>query len=101
MGKQDKAWSNAIGSIIGRNVVNVTLQQTLEIVGGLIANADTNEDGALTDKGKANVQAGKIIAKKLYDYDDGYSYGLGVSLNKTVDPDTGNIKYGKKSTCYL
>ena len=96
MGKQDKAWSNAIGSIIGRNVVNVTVQQTLEIVGGLIANADINEDGSLTDKGKANVQAGKIIAKKLYDYDDGYSYGLGVSLNKTVDPDTGNIKYGKK-----
>ncbi|PFX12133.1 Uncharacterized protein YbeQ [Stylophora pistillata] len=96
LGKQDKAWSNAIGSIIGRNVVNVTVQQTLEVVGGLIANAETNEDGSLTDKGEANVKAGKLIAKKLYDYDDGYSYGLGVSLSKTVDPKTGNIKYGTK-----
>lgn len=96
IGKQDKVWSNALGSIIGRNVVNVTVQQTLEIVGGLIANAETNEDGSLTDKGRANVKAGKIIARKLYDYDDGYSYGLGVSLSKTVDPKTGDVKYGTK-----
>lgn len=96
IGKQDGAWTNAIGSIIGRNVVNVTVQQTLEIVGGLIANAETNEDGSLTDKGQANIKAGKIIAKQLYDYDDGYSYGLGISLSKTVDPKTGDVKYGKK-----
>ena len=96
IGKQDGAWTNAIGSIIGRNVVNVTVQQTLEIVGGLIANAETNEDGSLTDKGQANIKAGKLIAKQLYDYDDGYSYGLGISLSKTVDPKTGDVKYGKK-----
>ena len=96
IGKQDAAWTNAIGSIIGRNVVNVTVQQTLEIVGGLIANAETNEDGYLTDKGQANIKAGKLIAKQLYDYDDGYSYGLGISLSKTVDPKTGDVKYGKK-----
>ena len=96
IGKQDGAWTNAIGSIIGRNVVNVTVQQTLEIVGGLIANAETNEDGSLNDKGQANIKVGKIIAKQLYDYDDGYSYGLGISLSKTVDPKTGDVKYGKK-----
>tara|TARA_B110000503_G_scaffold143010_1_gene242092 strand:- start:156 stop:4136 length:3981 start_codon:yes stop_codon:yes gene_type:complete len=96
MGKQDAAWTNAIGSIIGRNVVNVTVQQTLEIAGGLIANAEINEDGSLTDKGQANIKAGKIIARTLHDYDDGYSYGVGISLSKTVDPKTGDIKYGTK-----
>ena len=96
MQERDKVWTGAIASIIGREVVNVTVQQTLEVAGSLIANADIAADGTLTDKGKANIQAGKIIAKTLHNYDNGYSYGLGINLSKSANAKTGEIKHGVK-----
>ncbi len=39
------------------------------------------------------MEAGRIIARQLYDYDNGRSYGLGVNLSKAVDS-RGNLKYG-------
>jgi|GEM_PF-2373200 len=90
---RDAAWTNAIGSIIGTQVANVVVQQTLEIAGGLIANAEVDENGKLTDKGKAKVEAGSIIAKQLHDYDNGKSFGLGVTLNRKVDA-KGNASWG-------
>lgn len=91
--KRDAAWTNAIGSIIGTQVVNVAVQQTLEIAGGLIANAEVDSSGNLTDKGKAKVTAGTIIAKQLHDYDDGKTFGLGLTLNSKVNS-KGDISWG-------
>ena len=82
---RDVAWTRAVGSIIGTQLTNVVVQQTLEIAGGLIANAEVHEDGSLTDKGNAYVEAGTIIAKKLHDYDNGKSFGLGIALNRKTD----------------
>jgi len=96
MMNKDKVWTEAIASIIGREVVNIAVQQTLEIVGGLIANAEISEDGTLTEKGRAFIQAGKIITRQLHDFDNGHSYGVGINLSKGVD-DKGNIKYGVKA----
>ena len=47
---RNAAWTKAVGSIIGTQVTHVVVQQTLEIAGGLIANAEVNADGTLTDK---------------------------------------------------
>jgi hypothetical protein len=84
MMNKDKAWTEAIASIIGREVVNIAVQQTLEIVGGLIANAEISEDGTLTEKGRAFIQAGKIITRQLHDFDNGHSYGVGINLSKGI-----------------
>jgi len=97
---RDAAWTNAIGSIIGTQVANVVVQQTLEIAGGLIANAEVDEKGKLTDKGKAKVEAGSIIAKQLHDYDNGKSFGLGVTLNRKVDA-KGNGIMGCRDACKM
>ncbi|WP_375331624.1 hemagglutinin repeat-containing protein [Candidatus Tisiphia endosymbiont of Temnostethus pusillus] len=93
VGSRNAAWSNAMGGIIGTQVVNVVVQQTLEIAGGLIANAEVNVDGSLTDKGKAYVEAGSIVAKKLHDYDNGSTFGLGVTLTKKVT-NNGELAWG-------
>ena len=59
----------------------------------MIANAEVDENGKLTDKGKAKVEAGSIIAKQLHDYDNGKSFGLGITLNQKVDA-KGNASWG-------
>jgi len=87
---RDVAWTRAVGSIIGTQLTNVVVQQTLEIAGGLIANAEVHEDGSLSDKGNAYVEAGTIIAKKLHDYDNGKSFGLGIALNRKTDAKGGS-----------
>lgn len=90
---RDAAWTNAVGSIIGTQVTHVVVQQTLEIAGGLIANAEVNPDGSLTDKGRLYVEAGSIVARQLHDYDNGKSFGLGVTLTKKTDS-SGKLKWG-------
>jgi len=90
---RNAAWTNAVGSIIGTQVTHVVVQQTLEIAGGLIANAEVNPDGSLTDKGRLYVEAGSIVARQLHDYDDGKSFGLGVTLTKKAGDD-GKLKWG-------
>jgi hypothetical protein len=37
------------------------VKDTLKLAGGLIANAERDEAGNLTDKGKANITAGELI----------------------------------------
>ena len=96
---RDARWTNAVGSIIGTQVANIVVQQTLEIAGGLIANAEVDESGKLTDKGKVYVEAGSIVVKTLHehhasDYDNGLSFGLGVSLSKKTSAENGATKYG-------
>lgn len=93
MARRDAAWTNAIGSIIGTQVTHIVVQQTLEIAGGLIANAEVNRDGSLTDKGRLYVEAGSIVARQLHDYDNGKSFGLGVTLTKKADSN-GKLKWG-------
>lgn len=90
---RDSAWTNAIGSIIGTQVANVVVQQTLEIAGSLIANAEVHENGSFTDKGNLSLKAGTIIAKNLHDYDNGKSFGLGIALNRKTDA-KGNASWG-------
>lgn len=92
-GSRDARWSNAIGSIIGTQVASVVVQQTLEIAGGLIANAEVNADGSLTDKGKVHVEAGSIVVRQLHDYDNGKTFGLGATLTKKVNS-KGELAFG-------
>jgi hypothetical protein len=93
-GKSDGAWTEALGQIIGKESVKIDVKQKLGIKGGLIANADIKDNGELIDKGNLDIQAKEIITKTLYDYNDSYNYGIGFSLSKGIDSNTGKTKYG-------
>jgi hypothetical protein len=90
--ERNAAWTRAVGQIIGSQLVDIVVQQTLEISGGLIANAEVDASGNLTDKGNLRVKAAAVIAKKLHDYDNGQSYGIGFSLSKNLS--SGKIGVG-------
>ncbi|MDF2966033.1 MAG: fhaB1 [Rickettsiaceae bacterium] len=72
-------WTNNFGNIIGRTAVDIVVKDTLKLAGGLIANAEVDARGNLTDKGKANITAGELIIEKIRDYDDGLTLGLGIT----------------------
>ncbi|MDX1917440.1 MAG: hemagglutinin repeat-containing protein [Rickettsiaceae bacterium] len=99
--KTDAAWTNALGQIIAKNILNITLSDTLTIAGGLIANAQVKEDGTYTDKGNLNIQAAAIIASSIHDYDNSQSFGLATALSKSVD-NQGNsrISFGDANLQY-
>ncbi|HJD59415.1 MAG TPA: hypothetical protein LFW20_01880, partial [Rickettsia endosymbiont of Omalisus fontisbellaquei] len=79
-GYSKAAWTNQVARIIGSQVVNVTVKETLEIAGGLIANAEEDRDGNLTDKGNLSINCGRMIVKTLHDYDEGVTLGIGASF---------------------
>jgi hypothetical protein len=89
---RNAAGTKTAGQIIGSQLADIVVQQTLEISGGLIANAEVDASGNLTDKGNLQIKAAAVIAKKLHDYDNGQSYGIGFSLSKNLS--SGKIGIG-------
>ncbi|MDD9334675.1 MAG: hemagglutinin repeat-containing protein [Rickettsiaceae bacterium] len=79
-GFKDKAWTNQVARIIGSQLVNIIVKETLEIAGGLIANAEEDKNGKLTDKGNLSVNCGRILVKTIHDYDEGVTLGIGASF---------------------
>jgi hypothetical protein len=74
----NKKMTRNIAKIIGEQGVNIAVLETLGVTASVIASAKMNEDGSLSEEGKAYVNAARMIIKTLHDYDDGYSMGLGV-----------------------
>jgi len=79
-GFKDKAWTNQVARIIGSQLVNIIVKETLEIAGGLIANAEEDKNGKLTDKGNLSVNCGRLLVKTIHDYDEGVTLGIGASF---------------------
>jgi hypothetical protein len=82
-------WSNQVGQILGSQMVNVVVNETLELAGGIIANQKIDEDGKVTDEANLNINCSRLIVKTIHDYDEGVTLGIGASfqVNKT---DNGN-----------
>jgi hypothetical protein len=92
-GSREKSWTNQIGRIIGTKVVNVVVENTLELVGSMIVNAEVGEDGKLTDKGNLSINCAQLITKAIHDYDQGLTLGVGVHGNlQKSEIDSGSLK---------
>ncbi|MGX6960784.1 MAG: hemagglutinin repeat-containing protein [Rickettsia endosymbiont of Pentastiridius leporinus] len=92
-GYKNSAWTNQVARIIGSQVVNIAVKETLEIAGGLIANAEEDKDGNLTDKGNLSISCGRMIVKTIHDYDEGVTLGIGASFQVKASE-----KVGKEGT---
>lgn len=76
-GNAKKQWTNQVGMLIGTQVANVAVKETLEIAGGIIANAEIGPDGKVTDKGNLQLRAAQLLVKIIEDFDSGTTLGIG------------------------
>jgi hypothetical protein len=83
-----------IAQIIGRNVVKIVVGETLNIAGGIIANADVDRNGELTDKGDLSIECARMIVKNLHDFDDGKMLAVGMgAINQKPFVDSASFGY--------
>ncbi|WP_375318930.1 hemagglutinin repeat-containing protein [Candidatus Tisiphia endosymbiont of Oplodontha viridula] len=79
-GFKEKAWTSQVARIIGSQLVNIVVKETLEIAGGLIANGEEDKNGKLTDKGNLSINCGRMVVKTIHDYDQGLTLGIGANF---------------------
>ncbi len=92
-GFKEKAWTSQVARIIGSQLVNIIVKETLEIAGGLIANGEEDKNGKLTDKGNLSVNCGRMVVKTIHDYDQGLTLGIGANFQvKHTEEQTGKGK---------
>ena len=93
-GREKSAWTNQIARIIGTQVVNIVVKETLELAGSLIANSEEDKRGNITDKGNLSVNCGRMIVKTIHDYDNGLTLGIGASYQVGEAKDgEGKVKF--------
>ncbi len=69
--------------IIGTERAKITVKNMLKMTGSLIANAERDENGTFTDKGKLQLAAAKLIGQDLEDLDQGGTLGAGYEPGST------------------
>lgn len=84
-GKSDSAWVNDTSKLLIGNAQNDADLDAMGVknitnIGGVIANATKNTDGALTDHGKLNY-SGELELKDIEDHNYNSSSGFNVSTN--------------------
>ena len=89
-GSEKSGWTNQIARIVGTQVVNIVVKETLELAGGLIANSEEDKKGNLTDKGNLSVNCGRLIVKTIHDYDKGLTLGIGTSFQVSQNQEREN-----------
>lgn len=105
-GFKKAGWSNQLGRIIGSNVVNIVVKESLELAGGIIANSEQDKYGNISDKGNLSINCGRMIVKTIHDYDQGVTLGIGASFQVNQNQEGGNnvsfshvplkVEYGNK-----
>ncbi|WP_039458705.1 hypothetical protein [Candidatus Jidaibacter acanthamoebae] len=78
-GRSETKWVEEIAGIIGKEKLELVINETLKIAGAVIANAERNENGTYTDKGKLYIKAAEVIAESIYGYDEGALLGASYS----------------------
>ncbi|MBA8667876.1 hypothetical protein H1Q59_08235, partial [Holosporaceae bacterium 'Namur'] len=78
-GRSETKWIEEIAGIIGKEKLELVINETLKIAGAVIANAERNENGTYTDKGKLYIKAAEVIAESIYGYDEGILLGASYS----------------------
>jgi hypothetical protein len=76
-GNREASWTDQIGMLVGTQVANIVVKEALELAGGIVANAEVDESGRLTDQGKLELHVGSLITKTIEDYDNGLTLGIG------------------------
>lgn len=73
--RSDSNWVTELTTLIGSEKVEIIVGQSLKVVGAMIANAERNTDGTLTDKGRMTIKYGELVLENLYGYDKGKLLG--------------------------
>jgi hypothetical protein len=64
-----------VTKLVGKDVAKIVVARALHLHGAMIANAEKNEKGEYTDKGKLTLEVGDLVVKYLY------NSGKGVIIN--------------------
>jgi hypothetical protein len=89
-----------ITSIIGTENINIVVANALNLNGAMIANAQTDENGELTDLGNLEVLAGLLFVQHIYTHDDGITFGASMVAGRTKAGESNNAyraSFGMKS----
>ena len=81
---RDRKWTDQLAFIIGTERAKITVKNMLKMTGSLIANAERDENGTITDKGKLQLVAAKLISQDLEDLDQGGTLGAGYEAGSTA-----------------
>jgi len=65
-GEREAAWTEQVAQIIGTQTCNIVVKETLELAGAIIASAEIDESGRLTDRGRLEMELGSLITRNIY-----------------------------------
>ncbi len=85
-----KNWVEEIASIVGHDKVKIIISDILEITGAIISQGDPDLSREIEEEKEASIQANKIIAKKIFGYDDFAAVGMNLNLRGTDAKSTGD-----------
>jgi hypothetical protein len=79
-----------ITSIIGTENIKIAVAHAIHLNGAMIANAQTDENGNLTDLGNLEVLAGLLFVQHLHTHDDGITFKASMQAGRTKAKETNN-----------
>jgi hypothetical protein len=86
-----KAWVNELAGIVGQDKVQVLVRHLLEMSESIIANVKPDGSGG----GNLKLQAAELIARDLYDYDEGKLLNASINFTGSKDGVLGNQYAGE------
>jgi hypothetical protein len=88
--KEDGLLVDEITRLVGTEVATVVVASALHLHGAMIANAEIDEHGQYTDKGKLTLDVGDLFVKHLHNHDNGMIVGAAYEfLNKQMGANKG------------
>lgn len=97
-----KTWVEEVTQLVGTDAAKLIVHNTLELTGAIIAHADRDEKGVLTEKGGLELEAARLVLEDIETADDGLLLGVEASVSRvkgmmgTVQGDFGYVdKDGK------
>lgn len=86
-----------ITRLVGKESATIIVAGALHLHGAMIANAEINEQGGYTDKGKLTLEVGDLFIKYLQNHDNGVIVGTGYEfLNKQLGAKRKNVSPGSE-----
>ncbi len=72
-------WIDELAGIVGKKNLKVVVKEVMKVAGAVVANAERNADGTLTDKGKLYIKAAEVVTESIYGYNRGKLLGASYS----------------------
>ena len=87
-----------ISSIIAKEELEIIVANALVLNGAMIANAERNADGTLTDHGNLKIVAGQLFVKHIHQIIDEKAFGASVDFARKIATEKG--KLGERNNIY-